>query len=101
VSLLAIAVICTAIGIGVGVSGAVLAANLTHHHQSGLSSDTTVTQEQLQGEYYGTEGGIHFTSTVNATYTIHLITTTSGEHVVYIVHSVTGFQHDNDEYQRY
>ena len=83
-SLLAIAVICTAIGIGVGVS-------LPHSRSdqpspSGLSSDTTVTQEQLQGEYYGTEGGIRFSSTVNATYVVLSVTTTTGEHVVYIVH---------------
>ena len=84
-SLLAIAVICTAIGVGVGVS-------LSHSRSdnqpppSGLSSDMTVTQEQLQGEYYGTDGGIRFTSTVNATYAILSITTTSGEYVVYIIH---------------
>ncbi len=82
--LLAIAVICTAIGIGVGVS---LTRNKSDQPSpSGLSSDTTVTQEQLQGEYYGTEGGIRFTSTVNATYVVLSITTTTGEHVVYIVH---------------
>ena len=83
-SLLAIAVICTAIGIGVGVS-----LNHSRSEQStpnGLSSDTTVTQEQLQGEYYGTEGGIRFSSTVNATHVMLSITTTSGEYVVYIIH---------------
>ena len=84
-SLLVIAVICTAIGVGVGVS-------LTHSKSddqlppSGLSSDLTVTQEQLQGEYYGTDGGISFTSTVNASYVVLSITTTNGEHVVYLVH---------------
>jgi hypothetical protein len=83
-SLLAIAVICTAIGIGVGVS--LTRSKSDQPSPSGLSSDTTVTQEQLQGEYYGTEGGIRFTSTVNATYAVLSITTTSGEHVVYIVH---------------
>ena len=53
---------------------------------SGLSSDTTVTQEQLQGEYYGTEGGIRFSSTVNSTYAVLSISTTTGGYVVYIVH---------------
>ena len=86
-SILAITVICTAIGIGVGVS-------LTHSRSeqstpSGLSSDTTVTQEQLQGEYYGTEEGICFSATVNATYVVLSITTISGENVVYIVHPLT------------
>ena len=83
-SLLAIAAICTAIGIGVGVS-----LNRSRSEQpepSGLSSDTTVTQEQLQGEYYGTEGGIRFSSTVNATHVVLSVTTTSGEHIVYIIH---------------
>jgi hypothetical protein len=79
--LLAIVAICTAIGIGVGVS-----LTVSTEPPSGLSSDTTITQEQLQGEYYGAEGGIRFTSTVNATYVVLSITTTSGEHVVYIVH---------------
>jgi hypothetical protein len=64
--------------------------SLTHNKSdpppSGLSSDITVTQEQLQGEYYGTKGGIRFSSTVNATYVVLSITTTSGEYVVYIVH---------------
>ena len=83
-SILAIAVICTAIGIGVGVS-------LTHNKSdqppsSGLSSDTAVTQEQLQGEYYGTQGGIRFSTAMNATYAVLSITTTRGEHIVYIVH---------------
>ena len=83
-SLLAIAIICTAIGIGVGVS--LSRSRSDQPSQSGLSFDTTVTQEQLQGKYYGTEGGIHFSSTVNATYAVLSITTTTGEHVVYIVH---------------
>ena len=83
-SLLAIAVICTAIGIGVGVS--LSRSRSDQPSSSGLSSDTTVTQEQLQGEYYGTEGGIRFSSTVNATYVVLSVTTTTGEHVVYIVH---------------
>ena len=83
-SLLVVAAICTAVGIGVGVS-----LNPRRSEQpepSGLSSDTTVTQEQLQGEYYGTEGGIRFSSTVNATHVVLSITTTSGEYVVYIIH---------------
>ena len=82
--ILTIAVICVAIGVGVGVS-------LRYHKNQeqgpmGLSSTTTVTQEELQGEYYGTEGGIRFSSTVNATYFVLFITTTSGEQVVYVVH---------------
>ena len=83
-SLLAIAVICTAIGIGVGLS--LTRGRSDQPSPSGLSSDTTVTQEQLQGEYYGTEGGIRFSSTVNATYVVLSITTTTGEYVLYIVH---------------
>ena len=83
-SVLAIAVLCTAIGIGVGVS--LTRSKSDQSPSSGLSSDTSVTQEQLQGEYYGAEGGIRFSSTVNATYVVLSITTTSGEHVVYIVH---------------
>ena len=81
---LAIAAICTAIGVGVGVS--------LHHGRSeqstpsGLSSDTTVTQEQLQGEYYGSEGSIRFRTTVNSTHAVLSVTTTTGEYVVYIVH---------------
>ena len=86
-SILAIAVICTAIGIGVGVS--LLHSKSEQPSPSGLSSDTTVTQEQLQGEYYGTQGGIRFSSTVNATYVVLSITTTSGEHIVYIVHPLS------------
>ena len=83
-SLFAIAAICAAIGIGVGVS-----LNHSRSEQStpsGLSSDTAITQEQLQGEYYGTDGGIRFSSTVNATHVVLSVTTTSGEYVVYIIH---------------
>ena len=83
-SILAIAVICTAIGIGVGVS--LSRSKSEQPSPNGLSSNTTVTQEQLQGEYYGTEGGIRFSSTVNATHVVLSITTTNGEHIVYIVH---------------
>ena len=83
-SILAITVICTAIGIGVGVS--LTRSRSDQPPPSGLSSDTTVTQEQLQGEYYGTEGGIRFSSTVNVTYVVLSITTANGEHIVYIVH---------------
>ena len=82
--ILAITVFCTAIGIGVGVS--LSRSKSDQPTPSGLSSDTTATQEQLQGEYYGTQGGIRFSSTVNATYVVLSITTTSGEHIVYIVH---------------
>ena len=78
--ILSIAVICAAIGVGVGVS-------LTSHKSEpmGLTANI-ITQEELQGEYYGTEGGIRFSSTVNATYFVLFITTTNGEQVVYIVH---------------
>ena len=83
-SILAITIICTTIGIGVGLS--LTRSKSDQPPPSGLSSDTTVTQEQLQGEYYGTEGGIHFSSTANATYVVLSITTTNREHIVYIVH---------------
>ena len=79
--ILTIAIICAAIGVGVGVS-------ITNHEEQGLLGLTanTITQEELQGEYYGTEGGIRFSSTINATHFILSITTTTGEQVVYIVH---------------
>ena len=79
--ILTIAVICVAIGVGVGVS----LTNRKSELRMGLTANT-ITQGELQGEYYGTEGGIRFSSTVNATYFVLLITTTSGEQVVYIVH---------------
>ena len=50
-----------------------------------LLTPCTVTQEQLQGEYCGTEGGIHFSSTVNSTHVVRSIITMSGEHAVYTV----------------
>ena len=80
---LGIAVICIAIGVGVGVS----LTNLKSEQEgpSGLITNT-ITQEELQGEYYGTEGSIRFSSTINATYFVLSITTTNGEQVVYIVH---------------
>ena len=61
--------------------------SLTSHKSEpmGLTANI-ITQEELQGEYYGTAGGIRFSSTVNATYFVLFITTTNGEQVVYIVH---------------
>ena len=79
--ILGIAVICAAIGIGVGVSLS------KQERPSGLTANT-INQEELQGEYYGIQGGIHFSITVNATYFVLSITTTSGEQVVYAVHPI-------------
>ena len=81
-----LAVFCTAIGVGVFLSHS---KSDNQPAPSGLSPDTVVTQEQLQGAYYGTDGGIRFTSTVNATHVVLSIITTSGIRIVYIIHPMT------------
>ena len=72
-----------AIGVGVGVS----VSKPQPVVQQGLTT-ITVTPEELEGEYYGQDGGIRFRSTVNSTYIIISITTSSGEPLVFVLHPV-------------
>ena len=75
-------VIGLAVAIGIGVS-----MTATVEDKTGLNT-ITVTPEELEGEYYGSNGGIHFQSNANDTYVILTITTTDGELVVFIMHPV-------------
>ena len=74
-----------AIGIGVGVSFST--GSESQQPASGLTT-ITISEEALEGEYHGPNGGIRFKSTVNSTYFVLSITTTSGEPVAFIIHPV-------------
>ena len=75
-----------AVAIGVGVGSQTASKESEHEEPSGLSVDT-ITQEEFQGEYYGSSGGIHFQVIVrNNSYLYLSINTTRGEPVVIIVH---------------
>ena len=77
VALVTISLIAVAIGVGVGVS-----------RQSGGLTVIVITQEHLQGQYYGSAGGIHFHTTVNSSHVSLFVTTESGEPVLNILHHV-------------
>ena len=77
IALVTILLIAVAIGVGVGVS-----------RQSAGLRVIVITPEELQGEYYGSVGGIHFQTTVNSSYVTLSVTTESGEPVVNILHPV-------------
>ena len=79
VAIVAISVTCVvAIGVGVGVS---VSTAPQQEETSGLNV-ITVTLGKLEGEYYGSAGGIHFLSTVNGSDFLLTITTTSGEVII-------------------
>ena len=79
----AISAVAVGVGVGVGVFTSKQSAPA-----KGLST-ITVTQEKLEGVYYGLNGdGILFSSTVNSTYFVLSITTTNGQPVVFIIHPV-------------
>ena len=86
----AVSVVAVAIGVGVGVQSVSQASESkqTESSASGLTA-ITITQGELEGEYHGSEGGIHFQSVVNATYFVLSITTTSGEPILLIIHPLT------------
>ncbi len=72
-----------AIGLGVGI---------TQQQQQqktvvGLQN-VVVTDDQLQGEYYGDQGGIRFESTINHTHVHFKVSTIGGELVVLIIRPV-------------
>ena len=77
VALVTILVAAVSVGVGVGVS-----------RQPGGLTVIVITQEQLQGQYYGSAGGIHFQTTVNSSHVSLFITTESGEPVLNILHHV-------------
>ena len=77
IAIVTILVIAVAIGVGVGVS-----------RQSVGLKVIVITPEELQGEYYGSAGGIHFQTTVNSSYVTLFVATESGEPVVNILHPV-------------
>ncbi len=83
VTLLAVVV---AIGVGIGITDV---AN-NEEIKTGLTTNTTITQGKIEGEYYGSnnEGGIRFLAIVNATHFTLTITTISGESVVFIIHPI-------------
>ena len=71
-----------AIGVGVGVS---VSRSQPAPTASGLTT-ITVTPEELEGQYYGDNGGIHFRVTSNSSYAVVTITSASGEPVVFVIH---------------
>ena len=77
VALVTISVTAVSIGVGVGVS-----------RQPGGLTVIVITQEQLQGQYYGSAGGIHFQTTVNSSHVSLFVATESGEPVLNILHHV-------------
>ena len=78
-----ISVTAVAIGVGVGVS-----TESGHSVDANGLTVTVITREQLQGEYLGSAGGIHFQTTVNSSHVSLFVTTESGEPVVNILHHV-------------
>ena len=77
IAIVTILLVAVAIGVGVGVS-----------RQAGGLTVIVITPEELQGEYYGSVGGIHFQTTVNSSYVTLSVTTESGVPVVNILHPV-------------
>ena len=75
-------------GIAIGITGT-QNTNNQQSEKAGLTTITT-TEEELEAEYYGPNGtGIYIRSTVNDTYVFILITTTTGETVLSIMHPLT------------
>ena len=77
VAFVTISVTAVSIGVGVGVS----------RQSSGLTV-IVITREQLQGEYYGSAGGIHFQTTVNSSYVSLFVATEGRKAVLNIRHHV-------------
>ena len=73
VAILVMAVVAIGVGVGVSVS--------QQEETSGLNV-ITVSLGKLEGEYYGSAGGIHFLSTVNGSDFLLTITTTNGEVII-------------------
>ena len=78
--LLAVAAV-VAVGVGVGVSV------YKQTPQKGLSV-IAISNEELRGEYHGSSGGIRFHVAVNSSFINLTVTTSSGEPVVHILHSL-------------
>ena len=76
----------SALAIGIGVGVAVSRSN-DQTAPRGLST-VTVTEQQLEGYYYGGNGGIYFLSTANSTHFVVSITTTNGQRVFFVVNPV-------------
>ncbi len=68
-----------AIGIGVGT---------TQQQRNDGLQNVVVTNNQLQGEYYGDQGGIRFESIINETHIYFKVSTIGGELVVVIIRPV-------------
>ena len=75
VALAVILVASLAIGIGLSVS------TVSEHEETTGLNVITVTEVKLEGEYYGSSGGIYFLSTVNGSDFYLLITTLNGDTV--------------------
>ena len=74
-----IVVIAVTIGVGVGISAT--------KQTSGLKI-ISLSQNNLQGAYYGSNGGILFQSTINSSYGYLTISSTNGASIVIIVHQM-------------
>ena len=68
-----------AISIGVGIS-------TTQQQQVSGLQNVFVSNNKLEGEYYGAQGGIHFQSTVNGTHFYYIVSTADGELIIMMVH---------------
>ncbi|XP_064399319.1 uncharacterized protein LOC135345793 [Halichondria panicea] len=68
-----------AISIGVGIS-------TTQQQQVSGLQNVFVSNNRLEGEYYGAQGSIHFQSTVNGTHFYYIVSTADGELIIMMVH---------------
>ena len=86
--LLLIATVCgiiVAVGVGVGVSVSISKNGDPESETSDGLTVITLTQDELEGEYHGSDTGIHFQSTMNETSFTLAISTTNGVPVVVII----------------
>ena len=74
-TLLAATVIAVGIGVGVSMPGKVAESVQVY----------TLTEGELQGLYYGANGGIYFHSKINSSHIYFLVTTTDGREIVLII----------------
>ena len=82
IGLVALAVILVAsLAIGIGVGIGLSASSVSEHEETMGLNVLTVTEVKLEGEYYGSSGGIYFLSTVNGSDFYLLITTLNGDTV--------------------
>ena len=80
-------IVAVSVAIGIRIGIAIGDHDNEEECKTGLNA-ITVTQGELEGEYYGSNGGIRFQAIVNSTYFTLTITTITGEHVAFIIHPI-------------